>query len=79
MRFKISIHCGQMNTFIVEDHDDKISALDDYHSRINSKIISGNLMRVGDVLVNPKMITFVVVEDLILEGAEPVPGATVEA
>ena len=77
-KFKISIHCGQVNTFAVEEHDNKQDALDKYSDAIGMCQGADGYLAIGDVLINPKQITFVVVEELIERTEEPAAGATIE-
>jgi len=76
-KFKISIHCGQVNTYTVEEHADKDIAMDIWKDKIDRSECS-DMFRVGDVLINPKQITFVVVEEAVEQGAEPAAGTTVD-
>lgn len=77
-RFKITIHIGQVNTFLIEEYETKEECQDHWEAKVNKSRDIDELMRIGDVLVNAKMITFVVVEELVLADAEPTAGATIE-
>lgn len=70
-KFKISIHCGAVNTFVVEDHETKQEALNKYSEAICAARAADDYVAVGDVLINPAQITFVVVEELIETVLEP--------
>jgi len=74
-KFKISIHCGPVNTFVVEEHEDRMEALRKYENKF---IGPDALMGIGDVLINKNQITFVVVEELVEKAEEPAAGATIE-
>lgn len=59
MEFKISVHCGQINTFLMKDFEDKDAALE--YMREQAK---ENLFRFGDLLINPAQIAFITVEEV---------------
>jgi hypothetical protein len=75
--FKISIHCGQVNTYTVEEHADKDCALAVWKETIDSSH-GVELIRIGDVLINTQQVTFIVVEEVIAKAEEPAAGATVD-
>jgi precorrin-6B methylase 1 len=77
-KFKISFHCGQVSSFVVEEHESKSEALIKYNDLIATSKQAQNLLAIADVLINPKHITFVVVEELIEKTEEPAAGATIE-
>lgn len=76
--FKIAFHCGQVNTYVVEEHESKEMAFDKWQRQINGDITEDVLMRVGDVLICPKQITFVVIEEVVAKEADPAAGTTVD-
>lgn len=76
--FKIAFHCGQVNTYIVEEHESKEQAFDKWQRQIIGDITEDAMLRVGDVLISPKQITFVVIEEVVAQTAEPSAGTTVD-
>lgn len=77
-KYKISFHCGQVSSFAVEEYDNKADALATWRQKIADAQDDKNLMTIGDVLINPEQITFIVVEELIERTDEPAAGATIE-
>lgn len=77
-KFKISIHCGAVNTFVVEEHETKQEAINKYHDVISAAKDAHDFVAIADVLINPNQITFVVVEELIERTEEPAAGAAIE-
>lgn len=75
--FKISIHCGQVNTFQFEQWLTKEDAQAHYHELLANPP-HALYLKFGDVLVNPALITFVVVEEVITKAVEE-PATTLEA
>ena len=78
MQFKVSIHCGQVNTFQFEDSPDKIVLLSKYSQEIYNQSQMKRLFPFGDLLINPDMISFVVVEE-VQEVKAPTEDVTLEA
>lgn len=77
MQFKVTIHCGQVNTFQFEDADNKDHLLDKYQIlAFGSEPRSA--IRFGDLLINSSLISFIVVEE-VQEMAAPVEPVTIEA
>lgn len=77
-KFKIAFHCGQVNTYVVEEYESKDDAFAHWEAKIDQVRNGSSLMRMGDVLIAPNQITFVVIEEVILQDAEPAAGATVD-
>jgi len=77
-KFKISFHCGAVSSFAVEEHESKLEAQEIWRKKIIASQTIDDLMIIGDVLLNPKQLTFVVVEELIERVEEPAAGATIE-
>ena len=75
--FKISIHCGQVNTFQVEKHESKEDAQAHYLTMLED-CEEGRYIAFGDVIINPALITFVVVEEVVTQVVEE-PTVTLEA
>ena len=73
MQFKVSIHCGQVNTFQLEEADAKADLLAKYKGLIDSYTASPDcgwqMIEFGDLLINPNLVTFVVVEEVQEMGA----------
>ena len=77
-KYKISFHCGQVSSFAVEEHDCKANAFQKWREIVQNASSKNNLIEVGDVLINPEHVSFVVVEELIERTEEPAAGATIE-
>lgn len=77
-KYKISFHCGQVSSFAVEEHETKAGAFQKWSTKIKNAIGAQDLIEIGDVLIAPNQITFVVVEELIERAEEPAAGATIE-
>jgi len=75
-KFKTTIHCGQVSTFAVNEHESKREAFDKIEADIKN---AAKFLELGDVLICVDKITFVVVEELIERTEEPAAGATIEA
>lgn len=78
-KYKISFHCGQVSSFAVEEHECKADAFKKWRERVQNAAATDWLIEIGDVLINPEHISFVVVEELIERTEEPAAGATIEA
>lgn len=74
-QFKISLHCGQVNTFLLEDFESRDAAINHYQSALAN--IDG-LYRFGDLLVNPKQISFVIAEEVVEQPVAPSETVDVE-
>lgn len=70
-KFKITIHCGNVSTFIEEEWADKNAAVENYNEKIFGKK-SGKCFRFGDILIQSDKITFVVVEEIVVQAPENV-------
>ncbi len=77
-RFKISIHLGQLNTFVIEEYETKKDAQEHWGNVISKSRALDEIIHIGDVLLAAKQITCVVVEELVAEGSEPAAGASIE-
>ena len=77
-RFKVSFHCAQVNTFVIDEYESKEDAFAYWESKIDDFRNGSSLMRIGDVLIAPNQITFVVIEEVVEAGAEPASGTTVD-
>jgi hypothetical protein len=64
-QYKIIIHCDQFNAVLVEEHESRDAALDQY-ARIFKK---GGFLRFGEVLVNSDNVTFIQAQDIKEEPA----------
>ena len=64
-KYKISFHCGQVSAFVVEESESKANALSVWGSRIQTAKDGNHFLAANDVLIDPKQISFVVVEELI--------------
>lgn len=78
-KFKISFHCGQVSSFAVEEHECKADAFQKWREKVQNAAATDQLIEIGDVLINPEHISFVVVEELIEKVEDPCAGATIEA
>ncbi len=77
-KFKISFYAGQVSSFVVEEHESKAEAQESWRKKILASLTIDDLMVIGDVIINPHHLTFIVVEELIEKTDEPAAGATIE-
>ncbi len=57
MEYKITIHCGPINTFLLKDFADMEEAI-----AYSNSLLTPDFFRFGDMIVNGRKITFVQVQ-----------------
>lgn len=77
-RYKISFHAGPVSTFVVEEHESKEEAQRSWRVKVLSAKDQDDFLTIGDVMIVPEQLTFVVVEELVEKTDEPAAGATIE-
>ena len=65
-KFKVTVWSGSVNTVAVKEFQDKEEALTHFADYLQSP----NLIRLDDVIVNPKNISFVAAEELVENPSE---------
>ena len=70
--FKISFHSIGANTFVFEEHDTKEVAQYKYMDLLHQADKVFQYLKIGDILINPRHVNFVLVEEFIPQvAAEP--------
>lgn len=64
-QFKITIHCAGGNTFAFEEHPTKEDAQAKYMAECHDLDEDFAYLKFGDILINPKAITFIQVQEVI--------------
>lgn len=77
-KFKTTIHCGNVSTFLEEEWEDKNAAIDSYNEKIFGKK-AGKSFRFGDILVQIDKISYVVVEEVVIKAVENPDEVTIDA
>ena len=70
MQVKISIHCGQVNTFLIQEFESRAQALSFVMDKIRSTQ-EGDMLQFGELLVNPALVTFVTTDEVVLQENQP--------
>lgn len=66
-QYKITIHCGQTNAYIFEEHPTIQDAKAKYMGELHDLLEDPAYFEIGDILINPKHITFVQFQEVIEE------------
>lgn len=78
-KFKVTIHCGQVNTFQIEEGESKLDLLNQYLEAISLVKETNSLLVFADLIINTNQITFVVVEEVVEKPLTSDAELTIEA
>lgn len=74
-KYKITIHCGNVNSFKFEEYESVDKSLEFYLAQIKKK----EFIRFGDILINTSHITFIQIEEVKIVESEPSDAVDIDA